>query len=87
MQSRSPRLTRPSYEQLPPTSRRSLTEITELTLRNSVIYDRFADTAALSRNDARALGCLGYVARASGMATDARLTPIRRQVNTLTTFW
>lgn len=48
-------------------------EITELTLRNSVIYDRFADTAVLSRDDAQALGCLGYVARASGMATDARL--------------
>ena len=50
-----------------------IAEITELTLRNSVIYDRFADTATLSRDDARALGCLGYVARASGMPTDARL--------------
>lgn len=48
-------------------------EIAELTLGNSVIYDRFADTAALSHEDARALGALGYVARASGMATDARL--------------
>jgi Ni,Fe-hydrogenase III large subunit/Ni,Fe-hydrogenase III component G len=48
-------------------------EITELTLHNSVIYDRFADTAVLSRDDARALGCLGYVARASGISTDARL--------------
>lgn len=48
-------------------------EISELTLRNSVIYDRFAGTAVLSRDDARALGCLGYVARASGISTDARL--------------
>jgi len=48
-------------------------EITELTLHNSVIFDRFADTAVLGRDDARALGCLGYVARASGMPTDARL--------------
>ncbi len=48
-------------------------EISELTLRNSVVYDRFADTAVLSRDDAHALGCLGYVARASGISTDARL--------------
>lgn len=48
-------------------------EIAELTLRNTVIYDRFAGTAILHREDADALGCLGYVARASGMRTDARL--------------
>jgi Ni,Fe-hydrogenase III large subunit/Ni,Fe-hydrogenase III component G len=48
-------------------------EIAELTLKNSVIFDRFSDTATLHPEDARALGCLGYVARASGMATDARL--------------
>ncbi|OBH45416.1 formate hydrogenase [Mycobacterium intracellulare] len=48
-------------------------EVAELTLRNSVVYDRFAGTAVLSRDDARALGCLGYVARASGVHTDARL--------------
>ncbi len=47
-------------------------EISELTLGNPVIYDRFADTAVLRRDDARALGCLGYVARASGISTDAR---------------
>ena len=67
-----------ALQQLPnPTELRAvatdIAEITELTLRNSVIYDRFADTSVLSRDDARALGCLGYVARASGMATDARL--------------
>ncbi|OIN78360.1 NADH-quinone oxidoreductase subunit C [Mycobacterium malmoense] len=48
-------------------------EIAELTLRNTVVYDRFAGTAVLDREDAHALGCLGYVARASGVPTDARL--------------
>jgi len=48
-------------------------EIAELTLGNSVIYDRFAGTSVLHRQDAEALGTLGYVARASGLVTDARL--------------
>jgi Ni,Fe-hydrogenase III large subunit/Ni,Fe-hydrogenase III component G len=48
-------------------------EIADLTLRNTGVYDRFAGTAVLSREDADALGCMGYVARASGMRTDARL--------------
>lgn len=48
-------------------------EVVELTLRNTVVYDRFAGTAVLRNEDAHALGCLGYVARASGMRTDARL--------------
>lgn len=48
-------------------------EVAELTLHNTVVYDRFAGTAVLNREDAHALGCLGYVARASGMRTDARL--------------
>lgn len=48
-------------------------EIAELTLRNSGVYDRFAGTAVLRDEDAQALGCLGYVARASGVRTDARL--------------
>ncbi|QLL09015.1 NADH-quinone oxidoreductase subunit C [Mycobacterium vicinigordonae] len=47
-------------------------EIAALTLGNSVIYDRFADTAVLHGEHARALGCLGYVARASGICSDAR---------------
>jgi Ni,Fe-hydrogenase III large subunit/Ni,Fe-hydrogenase III component G len=50
-----------------------LAEVAELTLRNTVVYDRFAGTAVLRADDARALGCLGYVARASGVAGDARL--------------
>ncbi|MGO9031476.1 hydrogenase large subunit [Mycobacterium sp.] len=50
-----------------------LAEVAELTLRNTVVNDRFTGTAVLGPDDARALGCLGYVARASGMRTDARL--------------
>ncbi|MFD7842245.1 NADH-quinone oxidoreductase subunit C [Nocardia sp. NPDC059764] len=50
-----------------------LDEVAELALRNAVVYDRFAGTGILAADDARALGCLGYVARASGLATDARL--------------
>jgi Ni,Fe-hydrogenase III large subunit/Ni,Fe-hydrogenase III component G len=50
-----------------------LAEVAELTLRNTIIYDRFAGTAILAADDARAMGCLGYVARASGIRTDARL--------------
>jgi Ni,Fe-hydrogenase III large subunit/Ni,Fe-hydrogenase III component G len=50
-----------------------LAEVAALTLGNAGIYDRFAGTAILSSEHARDLGCLGYVARASGVATDARL--------------
>ncbi len=50
-----------------------LAEVAELTLHNTVVTDRFAGTAVLACDDARALGCLGYVARASGMRSDARL--------------
>lgn len=50
-----------------------LAEVAELTLANSGVYDRFVGTAVLSAEQARDLGCLGFVARASGVATDARL--------------
>ena len=50
-----------------------LAEIAQLTLDNTVIRDRFTGTAVLTHRQARDLGCLGYVARASGVATDARL--------------
>src|SRR4051812_10764505 len=50
-----------------------LAEVAELTLGNAVIHDRFAGTSVLATDDARAMGCLGYVARASGILTDARL--------------
>jgi Ni,Fe-hydrogenase III large subunit/Ni,Fe-hydrogenase III component G len=50
-----------------------LAEVAALTLGNAGIYDRFAGTAVLSSEHARELGCLGYVARASGLSVDARL--------------
>jgi len=50
-----------------------LAEVAELTLANAGVYDRFAGTAILSMEQAGELGCLGFVARASGVATDARL--------------
>ena len=50
-----------------------LAEIAELALANTVIRDRFTGTAVLTEVQARDLGCLGYVARASGVTTDARL--------------
>jgi Ni,Fe-hydrogenase III large subunit/Ni,Fe-hydrogenase III component G len=50
-----------------------IAEIGQLTLDNSVIRDRFTGTAVLTREHAHDLGCLGYIARASGLATDARI--------------
>jgi Ni,Fe-hydrogenase III large subunit/Ni,Fe-hydrogenase III component G len=50
-----------------------LAEVAQLTLDNTVILDRFTGTAVLRREEAHDLGCLGYVARASGLATDARI--------------
>jgi Ni,Fe-hydrogenase III large subunit/Ni,Fe-hydrogenase III component G len=48
-------------------------DLAELTLANSVIRDRFTGTAILSNEQAHDIGCLGYVARASGLAVDARI--------------
>lgn len=50
-----------------------LAEIAAATLGKSVVQERFANTAILSAEDARELGCLGPAARASGLAVDARL--------------
>lgn len=50
-----------------------LAEVAELTLSNTVVYDRFGGTAVLAGDDARDIGCLGYAARASGIRTDARI--------------
>lgn len=49
-----------------------LAEITGLALGHGVVADRFTGTAVLSRRAAADLGTLGYVARASGLDTDAR---------------
>ena len=52
---------------------KDLAEVAKLTLANSVVRERYTGTAVLTRNQAHDLGCLGYVARASGLSTDARL--------------
>ena len=48
-------------------------ELADLALANTIVADRFTGTAVLTAAQARDLGSLGYVARASGIATDARL--------------
>ncbi len=50
-----------------------LADLSRRTLAKSVVHDRFAGTAVLTAAHARELGCLGPVARASGLAVDARL--------------
>ncbi len=47
-------------------------ELAELTVSNSVARDRFTATSILPTTQARELGTLGYVARASGIPIDAR---------------
>ncbi|MFJ8113295.1 NADH-quinone oxidoreductase subunit C [Streptomyces sp. NPDC096132] len=49
-------------------------EITDLALGHSTVRDRFTGTAILHTDAAREIGCLGYVARASGIPADARIT-------------
>jgi Ni,Fe-hydrogenase III large subunit/Ni,Fe-hydrogenase III component G len=48
-------------------------EIADLALSHSTVRDRFTGTAILSAEAARGIGCLGYVARASGLTDDARI--------------
>jgi len=47
-------------------------EIVDITLDHAIVRDRFTGTAALSTAQARAVGTLGYIARASGLDYDAR---------------
>src|SRR5690606_28444039 len=47
-------------------------EIVDVALANSVVVDRFTGTAVLPTENAREIGVLGYVARASGVDVDAR---------------
>src|SRR5206468_4938904 len=49
-----------------------IAETVALALDNSVVRDRFTGTAVLTAEQATDLGTLGYVARASGLAVDAR---------------
>ncbi|NUS13602.1 MAG: formate hydrogenase [Streptomyces sp.] len=53
--------------------RTDIREIAHLALGHTTVRDRFTGTARLSAQAARDLGCLGYVARASGVAADARV--------------
>ena len=48
-------------------------DIADLALGQSTVRDRFTGTAILRTAAAREMGCLGYVARASGIPDDARL--------------
>jgi Ni,Fe-hydrogenase III large subunit/Ni,Fe-hydrogenase III component G len=48
-------------------------EIVRLALGHSTVHDRFTGTAILPTEAARDIGCLGYVARASGLLQDARI--------------
>jgi Ni,Fe-hydrogenase III large subunit/Ni,Fe-hydrogenase III component G len=47
-------------------------DLVGITLGHSVVLDRFTGTAVLHGEQARAIGTLGYVARASGVGIDAR---------------
>ncbi|MBC7442830.1 MAG: NADH-quinone oxidoreductase subunit C [Ramlibacter sp.] len=47
-------------------------EIIAITLGHAIVRDRFTGTAPLPVAQAQAMGTLGYVARASGIDTDAR---------------
>ena len=51
---------------------RDLHELSDIALSNTVVNDRFASTSILTRDEAHGIGVLGYVARASGIDTDAR---------------
>lgn len=48
-------------------------ELAGLALSNTVVKDRFTSTSVLDKNHAREMGCLGPVARASGISNDARV--------------
>ncbi len=48
-------------------------ELTGLATANTVVMDRFKGTAVLTAQDAAGTGALGVVARASGIALDARI--------------
>ena len=50
-----------------------LADIVAIALSHTVVRDRFTGTAVLSQRQATEIGTLGYVARASGVALDARV--------------
>jgi Ni,Fe-hydrogenase III large subunit/Ni,Fe-hydrogenase III component G len=62
----------PAPAELTEISRR-FDELTGLATSNTVVMDRFKGTAVLTAEDAAGIGTLGVVARASGIALDARI--------------
>lgn len=52
--------------------RADIRELVALALSHTIVRDRFTGTGVLTTRQARDLGALGYVARASGVNTDAR---------------
>ncbi|MHB1065988.1 MAG: hydrogenase large subunit [Candidatus Nanopelagicales bacterium] len=50
----------------------SVAELSAITIGNATVRDRFVGTSILAQDQARRLGVLGYVARASGIDIDAR---------------
>ncbi|MDO8308838.1 MAG: NADH-quinone oxidoreductase subunit C [Actinomycetota bacterium] len=50
----------------------TVAELSAITIGNATVRDRFIGTSVLPENQARRLGVLGYVARASGIDIDAR---------------
>ncbi|MEC9340008.1 MAG: NADH-quinone oxidoreductase subunit C [Pseudomonadota bacterium] len=53
-------------------TRRELTEIWGIAQENASLHDRLAAAGVLAPEDAKALGCVGYVGRASGQDFDVR---------------
>ncbi|HCT77435.1 MAG TPA: formate hydrogenase [Micromonosporaceae bacterium] len=49
-------------------------EIVDIALSHTVVRERFTGTAVLTHQQAIDIGTLGYVARASGLSCDARIT-------------
>lgn len=50
----------------------TVAELSTITIGNATVRDRFVGTSVLPEDQARRLGVLGYVARASGIDIDAR---------------
>lgn len=51
---------------------RDVAEVVEIALNNGIVRERFTGTSVLGTEQARQVGALGYVARASGLDIDAR---------------
>lgn len=62
----------PTHVELDEVAQR-LDDIVTLATSSSIVMDRFRGTGVLSEESARDIGVLGVVARASGVASDARL--------------